>query len=112
MTDSGIPHPAGPEVPYGGAGVDALTADGGIVTIRPIRRGDRRAVAALYDSASPDSLRLRFFGRPSAAALAAEVERLCQSETDRHLAVLAEECGALVGVASDGFGAVCAPHRY
>jgi ATP-grasp domain len=27
MTDSGIPHPAGPEVPYGGAGVRQNGAD-------------------------------------------------------------------------------------
>ncbi len=98
--DSGNRHPAGSDVPDSGEGVDALTADGGIVTMRPIRGGDRRAVAALYESASPDSLRLRFFGQPSTGSLAAEVNRLCLPETDRHLAVLAEECGALVGVAS------------
>jgi acyl-CoA synthetase (NDP forming)/L-amino acid N-acyltransferase YncA len=80
--------------------VDALAADGGIVTIRPVQSGDRKALAGLYGDASPDSLRLRFFGQPSTAALAAEVDRLCRPETDQHLAMLAEEAGKLVGVAS------------
>jgi len=79
--------------------VDALAADGGIVTIRPVQSGDRKALAGLYGDASPDSLRLRFFGQPFTAALAAEVDRLCRPETDQHLAVLAEEAGKLVGVA-------------
>ncbi|MEU4216710.1 GNAT family N-acetyltransferase [Actinoplanes sp. NPDC026623] len=80
--------------------VDALTSDGGIVTIRPVRPDDWAALAALYGEASPDSLRLRFFGRPSAGTLAAEVDRLCRPETDRNLAVLAVEGDRLVGVVS------------
>ena len=81
-------------------GVDALTSDGGIVTIRPILDADRRDITALYSDASPDSLRLRFFNRPSSSALADEADRLCQPESDRHLAVLAVEAGVVVGVAS------------
>jgi len=80
--------------------VDALAADGGIVTIRPVRPTDRRALAGLYDDATPDSLRLRFFDRPSSTSLAAEVDRLCLPEDDRHLAVLAVEGSAVTGVAS------------
>ncbi|MET8148600.1 GNAT family N-acetyltransferase [Actinoplanes sp. NPDC049668] len=83
-----------------GHGVDALTADGGIVTLRPVRHTDRRALAMLYDTASPDDLRLRFFAQPGSSALAAEVDRLCLPETDQHLAVLAFEGDDLVGVAS------------
>ncbi|MCU7724882.1 GNAT family N-acetyltransferase [Actinoplanes sp. KI2] len=84
----------------GGAGVDALAADGGIVTIRPVRADDRKALERLYDDASPESLRLRFFAVPGSGALAAEVDRLCRPESDRHLAVLAVEGGRLVGVAA------------
>jgi acyl-CoA synthetase (NDP forming)/GNAT superfamily N-acetyltransferase len=83
-----------------GYGVDALTADGGIVTIRPVRPADRPALAALYGTASPDDLRLRFFAQPGSGVLAAEVDRLCLPESERHLAVLALEGDDLVGVAS------------
>ncbi|RSM49354.1 GNAT family N-acetyltransferase [Actinoplanes sp. ATCC 53533] len=82
------------------AEVDALTADGGIVTIRPIRAGDRGGLAALYADASPESLRLRFFARPSSGTLTAEVDRLCRPADDRHLAVVAALAGTPVGVAS------------
>jgi len=82
------------------AGVDALTADGGIVTIRPIGSGDRPGIDALYGDASPDSLRLRFFGWPGSGTIAGEVDRLCRPESDRHLAMLALEAGTVVGVAS------------
>src|SRR3569833_3142160 len=80
--------------------VDALTSDGRIVTIRPVRPDDRRALATLYGDSSPESLRLRFFGQPSSGTLAAEVDRLCQPESDRHLAVLAVEGGHVAGGAS------------
>jgi acyl-CoA synthetase (NDP forming)/GNAT superfamily N-acetyltransferase len=85
--------------PYAGS-VDALAADGGIVTIRPVGAGDRPALAALYHDASPDSLRLRFFGHPSTGTLHAEVERLCRPPQDGHLAMIALEAGTVVGVAS------------
>ncbi|AGL16958.1 GNAT family N-acetyltransferase [Actinoplanes sp. N902-109] len=80
--------------------VDALASDGGIVTIRPVRPADRPALAGLYASATPESLRLRFFALPSPATLDAEVARLCEPETDDHVAMLATEGTALVGVAS------------
>ncbi|GAA0504744.1 GNAT family N-acetyltransferase [Paractinoplanes deccanensis] len=79
---------------------DALASDGGIVTIRPVAPTDRPGLAALYDAATPDSLRLRFFAHPSAHTLAAEVDRLCRPESDRHLAMLALEGERVVGVAS------------
>ncbi|MEV4281899.1 GNAT family N-acetyltransferase [Actinoplanes xinjiangensis] len=79
---------------------EAMTVDGGIVAIRPIRSGDRRAISALYAGASPENLRLRFSGRPGSAAPAAEVERLCRPESDRFLALLAFDGDRLVGVAS------------
>jgi acyl-CoA synthetase (NDP forming)/L-amino acid N-acyltransferase YncA len=79
---------------------DVLTADGEIVTVRPAMGSDRRALAALYGEASAESLRLRFFTQPGSASITTEVDRLCQPESDRRLAVVAEEAGALVGVAS------------
>jgi len=63
--------------------VDALTADGRIVTIRPIQPSDRRQLARLYGDAAPESLRLRFFAQPGSATLAAEVDRLCRPPSDR-----------------------------
>lgn len=99
--------PAGPDVPPtvtitagDPAEVDALTSDGGIVTIRPVRASDRHGLTALYAGASPESLRLRFFSRPSAGTLTAEVDRLCRPDDHRHLAVLAVLAGTPVGVAS------------
>ncbi|MEU4424793.1 GNAT family N-acetyltransferase [Actinoplanes sp. NPDC024001] len=80
--------------------VDALTADGGIVSIRPIMASDHPAVAALHENASAANLRLRFFAQPSAATLAAETNRLCRPESDDHVNVLAYEGEELVGVAS------------
>jgi len=80
--------------------VDALAADGGILTIRPIRPGDCGALAALYSEAKPDGLRLRFFNQPGEATLHAEVDRLCRPESARNLAVLAAQGDTVVGVAS------------
>ncbi|MEV0895443.1 GNAT family N-acetyltransferase [Actinoplanes sp. NPDC049802] len=79
---------------------DALTADGGIITIRPVTDADRPAVAALYERASAASLRLRFFAQPSVATLAAEVRRVCRPEADDHVNVAAYEGPDLVGIAS------------
>lgn len=81
-------------------GVDALTADGGIVTIRPVRPADRSGLAALYGDADRESLRLRFFAPPGAGALAAEVDRLVRPFDAGHQAVLALEGHRPVGVAS------------
>jgi acyl-CoA synthetase (NDP forming)/GNAT superfamily N-acetyltransferase len=80
--------------------MDALTADGAIVTIRPVTGEDADALARLYERASPASLRLRFFAQPGRAALAAEVARLTRPASAGHAALAAELSGALVGVAS------------
>jgi acyl-CoA synthetase (NDP forming)/GNAT superfamily N-acetyltransferase len=79
---------------------DALTADGGIISIRPITSGDRRAITRLYTDAAPENLRLRFFAIPGPSTLTAEIDRLCRPESDRFLALLAYEGDRLVGVAS------------
>jgi acyl-CoA synthetase (NDP forming)/GNAT superfamily N-acetyltransferase len=82
------------------ATADALTSDGGIISIRPITSGDRRAITTLYADAAPENLRLRFFAVPGTSTLAAEIDRLCRPESDRFLALLAYEGDRLVGVAS------------
>ncbi|BEL05977.1 bifunctional GNAT family N-acetyltransferase/acetate--CoA ligase family protein [Actinoplanes sichuanensis] len=80
--------------------VHALTADGGIVAIRPVTPEDAAAIAELYAHASAANLRLRFFAQPSPRTLHTEVERLCRPESDRHVSVLAHEADVLVGVGS------------
>jgi acyl-CoA synthetase (NDP forming)/L-amino acid N-acyltransferase YncA len=83
-----------------GRSVDALTADGGIIRIRPVSPTDRSSLAALYDRAGIDSLRMRFFAVPGPATIVSEAERLCRSGSPRHAALVAEQCGTIVGVAS------------
>ncbi|GIE29726.1 GNAT family N-acetyltransferase [Actinoplanes italicus] len=80
--------------------VHALTADGGIVAIRPVRPEDASAVTGMYEAASAANLRLRFFAQPSPATLSTEVKRLCRPESNQHVNVLAYEGDTLVGVAS------------
>ncbi|MEJ3747017.1 GNAT family N-acetyltransferase [Actinomycetes bacterium KLBMP 9797] len=81
-------------------GCDALTADGGIVHIRPAVVTDSAALTRLYADASPDSLRLRFFAAPSRSVIATEVERLVRPAGQGHGTVVALLAGELVGVAS------------
>ena len=54
-------------------GVDALTADGGIVRIRPVTSDDEKALTDLYERGSPEGLRMRFFVVPGRHGIAAEV---------------------------------------
>ncbi|WP_244295143.1 GNAT family N-acetyltransferase [Micromonospora orduensis] len=82
------------------AGVDALTADGGIVRIRPVQPADRPELTALYGRAGIDSLRMRFFVAPGPAMIASEIDRLCRRALPRHEAFVAEQAGTVVGVAS------------
>jgi acyl-CoA synthetase (NDP forming)/L-amino acid N-acyltransferase YncA len=80
--------------------VDALTADGAIVTIRPVTHEDVDPIADLFRRASPASLRLRFFSTPGRPALATEVARLTRPASAAHATLAAELSGQLVGVAS------------
>ncbi|MFI7542510.1 GNAT family N-acetyltransferase [Actinoplanes sp. NPDC049599] len=91
-------HPALAAGP--GEEADALTADGGIVTIRPLRRDDRAGLAALFGEASEESLRLRFFIVPGTPTLTAEVDRLLRPDTEQHVSLVAVLTGRPVGVAS------------
>lgn len=86
--------------PAGADAVDALTVDGGIISIRPVEPGDRQAITELLTRASPENLRLRFFGAPGSATLAAEAHRLCRRPSSRFLAIMACENERLAGVAS------------
>ncbi|GAB3146604.1 bifunctional GNAT family N-acetyltransferase/acetate--CoA ligase family protein [Micromonospora sonneratiae] len=80
--------------------IDALTADGGIVRIRPVDPADRSELTALHGRAGDDSLRMRFFAAPGSATIAVEVDRLCRPGSPRHEAVVAEQAGTIIGVAS------------
>ncbi|WIM92874.1 GNAT family N-acetyltransferase [Actinoplanes oblitus] len=81
-------------------GADALASDGGIVTIRPVRPGDRGALAGLYAGASRENLLLRFFIVPGRLTIAAELDSLCRPETRDRLTVVAWQATELIGVAS------------
>jgi acyl-CoA synthetase (NDP forming)/GNAT superfamily N-acetyltransferase len=92
-------------------GVDALTADGGIVRIRPVRPADERSLLTLYGRASDQSLYRRFFtgGRQGILADVARMIRtdgtgrsdgLNLPDGTRHVALLAEHRGEALGVAT------------
>lgn len=80
--------------------IHALTADGDIVTIRPVSEQDADAINALFARASGANLRLRFFVNPAGPLLSAEVQRLAQSPSPTEVTLGAELAGQLVGVAS------------
>jgi acyl-CoA synthetase (NDP forming)/GNAT superfamily N-acetyltransferase len=82
------------------SGRDALAADGGIVRLRPAGRSDAEALAALYTRGSSESLRLRFFGLPGERTLDMEIERLVRAPGPDHDALVAEQGGEIIGVAS------------
>jgi acyl-CoA synthetase (NDP forming)/L-amino acid N-acyltransferase YncA len=82
------------------ASSDALTADGGIVRLRPVAPEDEAALARLYHAGSPDALRRRFFGPAGEDVLATEVARLVRPPAADHEVVVAEENDTLIGVAS------------
>ncbi|GAB3809244.1 GNAT family N-acetyltransferase [Micromonospora zhanjiangensis] len=81
-------------------GVDALTADGGIIRIRPVDPADRADLVALHERAGIESLRMRFFAVPGPTTIGTEVDRLCRTGSPGHAALVAELGGAVVGVAS------------
>lgn len=91
---------AAPGTPTAWPDIDALTTDGGIVRLRPISDRDAAEVAALYRRGSPDALRMRFFGAPSASVIDAEVARLCRPPAPSHAVLVAELAAQIVGVAS------------
>ncbi|MEU8075274.1 GNAT family N-acetyltransferase [Catellatospora citrea] len=80
--------------------VDALTADGQIVQIRPATGGDAAGLESLYRGGSVDSLRMRFFVVPGEATLKAEIDRLCRPPAVTHGSLVAVLDGTIVGVSS------------
>jgi acyl-CoA synthetase (NDP forming)/GNAT superfamily N-acetyltransferase len=82
------------------AAVDALTADGAIVSIRPVTAADTGPITALFNRASGASLRLRFFTNPGRRMLEAEVTRLTRPPAPEHGTIAAEIAGEVIGVAS------------
>jgi len=78
---------------------DMLTADGHIVTLRPVRDTDAAALTDLYLNATEQSLHLRFFSLGT-SQIADEVARLTRRAATDHHAVLAQDRGCVIGVAS------------
>jgi acyl-CoA synthetase (NDP forming)/GNAT superfamily N-acetyltransferase len=89
----------GAHLPEPDRGHDTLAADGAIIRIRPVTAADRPGLAALYERTSDESLYRRFMsgGR---AGIPQELDRLTRPPAEDHLALLAQERGRCVGVAS------------
>src|SRR5262245_51552803 len=83
----------------GDRGVDALTADGSVVRIRPVRADDRDALTDLHLQASAEARYRRFIAHVGSHAVAREVSRLTRAGDD-HVALVAVEHGRIVGVGS------------
>ncbi|MDT5035915.1 MAG: hypothetical protein QOE03_1100, partial [Micromonosporaceae bacterium] len=81
-------------------GHDALTADGRIVRIRPATASDAAALRDLYERVSDRSIYLRFFYTPGPDRIDQEVRRLVRPAAIDHLALVAVEGDALIGMAS------------
>lgn len=77
----------------------ALTLDGRIVTIRPVRASDAAALTSLHDTADTHSLRLRFFALGK-DTVPREVRRLTRPQSDGFAALVALDHDRVVGVAS------------
>jgi acyl-CoA synthetase (NDP forming)/GNAT superfamily N-acetyltransferase len=79
--------------------VDVIAADGTLVHIRPALDGDGDAVLALIARASDASLRFRFFTGERASAERYVAGLITEPRSGR-LAVVAEQAGVVVGLAS------------
>ncbi len=80
-------------------GLDALTTDGAIVRIRPVRPDDTAGLTDLHERASAETLYRRFLATGT-NSIAGEVKRLTRPPDDEHVALLAMEGGKPIGVAS------------
>lgn len=79
---------------------EALTSDGGVVRIRTTGPQDASSLQELHERISDDNLYLRFFSTNRAVA-AEYVERLvARHQSDDHVALVAEDDGEIVAVAS------------
>ncbi len=79
-------------------GWDAILSDGGLVHLRPVVASDAPALRGLHRAASDRSLYLRFFtvGRSAAEQY---VDRLLALDSADRLALVAEQHGAVIGMA-------------
>ncbi len=76
---------------------DAVLADGGTVTLRPITPEDADALRAMHSRLSADTVYMRFFSMVRVLS-DKEVARLTQVDQDRRIALVALLRGELVGV--------------
>ena len=90
------PHGDAPE-PEGG--LDVLTADGGIVRIRPVRADDAAGLTDLHERASDETLYRRFLATGH-HQIVGEVARLIRPPDADHIALVALERDRVVGVCS------------
>src|SRR6476620_1189545 len=81
------------------AGVDAITADGGVVHIRPVTPADADSLRALHVGVSDYSLYMRFF-ELSRSAAAKYVTQLVAPQGPGHQVLSAWISDRLVGVAA------------
>jgi predicted CoA-binding protein/GNAT superfamily N-acetyltransferase len=75
-----------------------LTARGQVIRLRPVGPADADPLLALHERTSSRSRYLRFFN--GAPAFGGEIDRLTRPADGKHLALLAEDAGRVVGVAS------------
>lgn len=100
QTDTALAAPAALSLPVATTGWDALAADGSVVHLRPVRPDDEDALSQLHRRASDRSIYLRYFAVNRAAA-DRQSQHLVQAQpADRHIVLVAEEGGRLVGVGS------------
>src|SRR5262245_31260835 len=83
----------------GDGGVDALTADGSVIRIRPVHTDDRSALTDLHLRASVEARYRRFITPAGPHTVASEVARLTRPGAD-HRALVAVEHGRIVGAVS------------
>ena len=101
MTSLMLPVPASYEPTSHRPAHDVVTVrlrGGGLVELRPLRRGERDALLAVFDGMSPESRALRYLTgmlrMPSAT-----LDLLTDVDGDRHVAWLASAQGQPVGIA-------------
>jgi GNAT superfamily N-acetyltransferase len=78
--------------------VVVVTRDGSAVPVRPLGRGERRPVQAVFDGMSAESRRLRFL-TPIPRLPGGMLRRLAEVDHDRHGAWVAEVGGEPVAIA-------------
>jgi len=78
---------------------DMLTIDGRIAQMRPVAPEDADELRALYETASPESVHLRFFAQ-GGLLIDREIARLCRTPEPGFHALTATFADRIVGVAS------------